>query len=154
MEVFKNNVSLEATPTGDTHVTNKAYVDSKQITISWADYQALSEDEKNNGTTYYIPDMPTSAIDEEYIYKHYQGEEVLCVKLSDVGTHSNWTKIPTLTIPSIDGYEIVHVSPYISNMYVVGTCCIMDSTIQGFGFSMANGNQYARYCAYVIYKKL
>ena len=27
MQVFKNNVSLEATPTGDTHVTNKGYVD-------------------------------------------------------------------------------------------------------------------------------
>ena len=30
MKVFKNNVSLEATPTSDTHVTNKSYVDSKQ----------------------------------------------------------------------------------------------------------------------------
>lgn len=58
MEVFKNNVSLETTPTDDTHITNKGYVDSKSKTISWEDYQALSETEKNNGTTYYIPDIP------------------------------------------------------------------------------------------------
>ena len=64
MEVFKNNVSLEATPTSDTHVTNKSYVDSKQKTISWAEYQALSEAEKNNGTVYYIPDMPVSTSGE------------------------------------------------------------------------------------------
>lgn len=61
MQVIKNNVSLEATPTSDTHVINKKYVDGKQVTISWAEYQALSEEEKNNGTAYYIPDMPVSA---------------------------------------------------------------------------------------------
>lgn len=60
MQVFKNNVSLEATPASDTHVVNKEYVDSKSKTITWTEYQALSEAEKNNGTVYYIPDMPVS----------------------------------------------------------------------------------------------
>ena len=64
MQVFKNNVSLEATPASDTHVTNKKYVDGKTKTISWDEYQALSEAEKNNGTVYYIPDMPVSASGE------------------------------------------------------------------------------------------
>lgn len=34
------------------------------VEISWADYQALSEAEKNNGTVYYIPDMPVSTSGE------------------------------------------------------------------------------------------
>ena len=29
MQVFKNNVSLEATPTGDTHIVNKAYLEDR-----------------------------------------------------------------------------------------------------------------------------
>lgn len=61
MDVIKSNVSLEATPSSDTHIVNKSYVDSKQKTISWVEYQALSEAEKNNGTVYYIPDMPVSS---------------------------------------------------------------------------------------------
>ena len=64
MDVIKSNVSLEATPTSDTHIVNKSYVDSKQKTISWAEYQALSEEEKKNGTLYNIPDMPTGGTDD------------------------------------------------------------------------------------------
>ena len=60
MDVIKSNVSLEATPSSDTHIVNKSYVDSKQKTISWAEYQALSEEEKCNGALYDIPDMPTA----------------------------------------------------------------------------------------------
>lgn len=32
----------------------------KEKTITYAEYQALSDEEKNNGTTYYVPDMPQS----------------------------------------------------------------------------------------------
>ena len=64
MDVIKSNVSLEATPSSDTHIVNKSYVDSKQKTISWTEYQALSEEEKNNGTLYDIPDMPTGGTDD------------------------------------------------------------------------------------------
>lgn len=60
---FKNPVSVTS-PTSGEHATNKEYVDAKQVTISWADYQALSESEKNNGTVYYIPDMPVSTSGE------------------------------------------------------------------------------------------
>ena len=56
---FKNPVSV-VSPTEGEHATNKDYVDNKQVTISWVEYQALSESEKNNGTVYYIPDMPVS----------------------------------------------------------------------------------------------
>ena len=59
---FRNPVSV-VTPVDGVHATNKDYVDGKQVTISWADYQALSEEEKNNGTLYDIPDMPVK--DEE-----------------------------------------------------------------------------------------
>lgn len=34
------------------------------VEISWAEYQALSEEEKNNGTLYTIPDMPVSTSGE------------------------------------------------------------------------------------------
>lgn len=57
---IRNNIELMATPTEGSHVANVDYVDGKQKTISWADYQALSEDEKNDGTLYDIPDMPTA----------------------------------------------------------------------------------------------
>lgn len=56
---FKNPVSVTS-PTSGEHAANKDYVDAKQVTISWADYQALSEEEKRNGTFYNIPDMPTA----------------------------------------------------------------------------------------------
>lgn len=52
MHKIKNN------PSENDDAVNKEYVDSKEKTISWNDYQALSEEEKNNGTTYFIPDMP------------------------------------------------------------------------------------------------
>lgn len=57
---FKNPVSV-VSPVDGEHAANKDYVDAKQVTISWAEYQALSESEKNNGTVYYIPDMPVSS---------------------------------------------------------------------------------------------
>ena len=56
---FRNPVSV-VTPVDGVHATNKDYVDGKQVTISWADYQALSEEEKCNGALYDIPDMPTA----------------------------------------------------------------------------------------------
>ena len=56
---FKNQVSV-VSPVNGEHATNKEYVDSKQKTISWADYQALSDEEQKNGTLYNIPDMPTT----------------------------------------------------------------------------------------------
>lgn len=56
---FKNPVSV-VSPVDGEHATNKEYVDNKQVTISWVEYQALSEEEKCNGTVYYIPDMPVS----------------------------------------------------------------------------------------------
>ena len=59
MEI-RNNIELMATPTKGSHVANVDYVDGKQKTISWAEYQALTEDEKNDGTLYDIPDMPTA----------------------------------------------------------------------------------------------
>lgn len=58
---IRNNIELMATPTKGSHVANVDYVDGKQKTISWAEYQALTEDEKNDGTLYDIPDMPTAA---------------------------------------------------------------------------------------------
>ena len=54
MHKIKNN------PSENDDAVNKEYVDSKEKTISWNDYQALSEEEKNNGTTYFIPDMPST----------------------------------------------------------------------------------------------
>ena len=60
---FKNPISVVA-PVDGVHATNKDYVDNKQVTISWTEYQALSEEEKCNGTVYYIPDMPVSASGE------------------------------------------------------------------------------------------
>ena len=59
MEI-RNNIDLMATPTEGSHIANVDYVDGKMKTITWADYQALSEDEKNDGTLYDIPDMPTA----------------------------------------------------------------------------------------------
>lgn len=56
---FKNPVSV-VSPVDGEHAANKDYVDNKQVTISWTEYQALSEEEKCNGTVYYIPDMPVS----------------------------------------------------------------------------------------------
>lgn len=40
----------------------KEELDEKEVDkeITWAEYQALSEAEKNDGTVYYIPDMPVS----------------------------------------------------------------------------------------------
>ena len=49
---------------GDSEVTDDATNDitkinvNNAIQISWADYQLLSETEKNNGNVYYIPDYP------------------------------------------------------------------------------------------------
>lgn len=56
---FKNPVSV-VSPVDGEHATNKDYVDNKMVTKTWVEYQALSEAEKNNGTVYYIPDMPVS----------------------------------------------------------------------------------------------
>ena len=56
---FKNPVSV-VSPVDGEHATNKDYVDNKQKTINWDDYQTLSESEKRNGTLYDIPDMPTT----------------------------------------------------------------------------------------------
>ena len=61
---FKNPVSV-VSPTEGEHATNKDYVDSKQKEISWADYQALPEEEQNNGTLYIIPDMPVEYSDTD-----------------------------------------------------------------------------------------
>lgn len=52
------------TPRDPDDITNKEYVDGKQVEISWAEYQALSEDEKMNGTIYFVPDMPVSTSGE------------------------------------------------------------------------------------------
>lgn len=57
LTAFSKNINLKL---NSLERSNKEYVDSKEKTISWADYQALSEAEKKNGTTYYIPDMPVS----------------------------------------------------------------------------------------------
>lgn len=46
------------TPISDDDAANKGYVDGKQRTLSYADYLALSEEEQNNGTTYFVPDLP------------------------------------------------------------------------------------------------
>lgn len=44
----------------------KEELDEKEVVkeITWAEYQALSEEEKNNGTRYDIPDMPTGGTDD------------------------------------------------------------------------------------------
>lgn len=60
---FKNPVSVVSPIKGE-HATNKDYVDGKMVTKTWAEYQALSEAEKNNGTLYDIPDMPTGGTDD------------------------------------------------------------------------------------------
>ena len=62
--IFKNPVSV-VSPVNGEHATNKEYVDSKQVTISWADYQALSEEKQKNGTLYNIPDMPVEYNDTD-----------------------------------------------------------------------------------------
>lgn len=54
---FKNPVSVVSPFLGE-HATNKDYVDGKMVTKTWIEYQALSEEEQNNGTLYNIPDMP------------------------------------------------------------------------------------------------
>ncbi len=65
MEVFKNNVSLEATPTGDTHVVNKKYSDTKikVIELTQAEYDLLSAEEKNKEVFYKITDAPDIDVD-------------------------------------------------------------------------------------------
>ena len=62
---IRNNIDLMATPTKGSHVANVDYVDGKMKTITWAEYEALTEEEKNNGTLYDIPDMPTNAATKE-----------------------------------------------------------------------------------------
>ena len=59
-ERLKSNINLDASPTDPKHIVNKEYVDGKQVEILWEEYQNLSEEEKNNGTTYFVPDMPVS----------------------------------------------------------------------------------------------
>lgn len=54
MHKIKNN------PKENEDAANKQYVDGKQVEISWEEYQNLSEEEKMNGTTYFVPDMPVS----------------------------------------------------------------------------------------------
>ncbi|MGN1358671.1 MAG: hypothetical protein ACI4WU_04820 [Bacilli bacterium] len=54
MHKIKNN------PISDDDAVNKEYVDDKEKTLTYAEYQVLSEEEKNNGTTYFIPDLPIS----------------------------------------------------------------------------------------------
>lgn len=59
-ERLKSNINLDASPTDPKHIVNKEYVDGNHVEISWADYQSLPEEEKMNGTTYFVPDMPVS----------------------------------------------------------------------------------------------
>lgn len=61
---FRNPVSV-VTPVDGVHATNKDYVDGKIKTITWAEYELLTEEEKNNGTLYDIPDMPANAVTKE-----------------------------------------------------------------------------------------
>ena len=50
----------------------------KEKTLSYNEYQALSEEEKNDGTTYYVPDMPLSDT-----YTTYSTEEIVVGKWID-----------------------------------------------------------------------
>ncbi len=69
-KIDKTNIVTEISTTNpnDEKVTSESSIVkcmkgvSKEKTISWAEYQALSEEEKNNGTTYYIPDMPQNGV--------------------------------------------------------------------------------------------
>ena len=65
-EEQKQAVPSDLFKRGLTDVLDKAkgYTDAKERTILWADYQALSEEEKNNGTLYDIPDMPVKEEEE------------------------------------------------------------------------------------------
>lgn len=63
-ERLKSNINLDASPTDPKHIVNKEYVDGNHVEISWADYQSLPDEEKNNGTIYFVPDMPVSTSGE------------------------------------------------------------------------------------------
>lgn len=95
MHKIKNN------PISEDDATNKEYVDSKGKTISWADYQALTEEEKNNGTTYFIPDMPVSDTritysTDEIIVGTWIDNRPIYRKVIDLGTlpNANTVNIP------------------------------------------------------------
>lgn len=59
MEI-RNNIDLMATPTGDTHIVNKRYADTKikVIELTQAEYDLLSLEEKNKEVFYKITDAP------------------------------------------------------------------------------------------------
>lgn len=54
----EKNIVKEFTDTNDKLSYKGKEIGKNEVEISWADYQALSDDEKNSDTTYYIPDMP------------------------------------------------------------------------------------------------
>lgn len=75
LTAFSKNIKLKM---DNLERSNKKYVDSKTKTISYSEYKALSEEEKNNGTTYYVPDMPVSDT-----YTTYSTEEIVVGKWID-----------------------------------------------------------------------
>lgn len=144
MQVIKNNVSLEATPTSDTHIVNKGYVDGKTLTINWADYQALSEAEKNNGTVYYIPDMPVSTSGEiigDVEYGSFFGNDISgdLLSVDSVIDFSNKTR-GNLTYDN--GVKLTKGKLYLINCNVASTSSTTNSTNSHIRFDIRiNGNQ-------------
>lgn len=68
-EVLSGKLTVGTAPTNNMDVTTKLYVDNKQIELTQAQYDALTPEEKNNGTTYFITDAPGGGgnVDDVYV---------------------------------------------------------------------------------------
>ena len=118
------------------------------VEISWADYQALSEEEKNNDTVYYIPDMPVSSGES------YSTEEQV------IGTWIDgkplYRRVINSTTPNVE----TDGTPTNKTMYI--TECNVETmvTLRGianisgvFAYSGQTWNDYSFYLNYVSNEK-
>lgn len=110
LTAFSKNIKLKM---DNLERSNKKYVDDKEKTLTYAEYQALSEEEKNNGTTYYVPDMPVST----------SGEIIGNVKYGSLTLSENPFTI-TLQAESWGNYELIPLNSFIEGNIDLDNGCV------------------------------
>ena len=114
--------------------TGNANINEKELTLE--KYNLLSEEEKSNGTTYYITDVNSGGIDSNIYYTKEETEEVIDNKIENkvdkVEGYSLVADSEITRLASIDNYNDTEIREEISNKVdkIEGYNLVADSEIE------------------------